>query len=133
MKISIDLDGTLYFKLDFFREMITKLQDNHEVGILTGHSQESWQRDIEKLNSLGVYPVFYLGRTAEYIPFNGAKFKIDMIRLHNIDIHFDDFDYNNPETIRLFDDPSATDIRHRIIKVECAGRELNDPRTRGVK
>jgi hypothetical protein len=104
MKISLDLDGTLYRYPDFFRMLMIALQSaGHEVGILTGHSQDSEAHDRQKLARMGFPPPdFYFGRTPEYMPLNGAHRKSDVIRTQGIAMHFDDYDYDNPETIRLF-------------------------------
>ena len=117
MRISIDFDGTMWSHMGFFREFMRAMQSaGHQVGVLTGHSASTAEADIRLMIARGFpRPDFYLGRTTEYLPFNGAKFKLDMIRLHGIDYHFDDFDYDNPETTRLFDE--VADIRHRIVKV----------------
>lgn len=113
MKISIDLDGTLFAHLDFFRELMVSFQAHgHKVGILTGHKAEHEGHDLAKLANLGFpVPNFYLGRTPDYMPLNGSTFKRDMIRLHNIDLHFDDCDYGNKESERLFDENEHARVR----------------------
>lgn len=118
MKVSIDFDGTMWDHMAFFRDLMKSLQAaGHEVGCLTGHEPRIMENDIALMVARGFpKPDFWLGRTPEYVPFNGAKFKIDMIRAHGIDVHFDDFDYNNPETKRLFDE--AADVRYKVFKVE---------------
>lgn len=121
MKISIDLDGTLYFKPEFFHMFISAMQRNgHRVVILTGHSADSETHDREKLAKMGIFPDFYHGRTIEYMPFNGAKFKCDTIRKYGIDIHFDDMDYDNEETIKIFNAPENADVLAKIFKINCA-------------
>lgn len=117
MKISIDLDGTLYSHMTFFKLLWLALkQHGHEVGILTGHSLESQATDRKIITDLGFpEPDFYLGRTPEHIPFNGAIFKIEMIKQHNIDMHYDDYDYDHPITTRLFEE---SDIRTKIAKLK---------------
>jgi hypothetical protein len=103
VKVSIDLDGTLFAHPEFFVLVGTLLQAaGHQVGILTGHKADAEEHDRKKLAVLGFTPDFYLGRTEAYMPLNGAHFKSDMIREHNIDIHFDDLDYCHPDTTRLF-------------------------------
>lgn len=112
MKVSIDLDGTLFAHRDFFRELMRLFQAaGHEVGVLTGHKAESEEHDRKKLTKDGFNPDFYLGRTAGYMPLNGSIFKRDMIALHNIDIHFDDLDYGNLDSIRLFDESDHARLR----------------------
>jgi len=109
MKISFDLDGTAWSHMAFFRALSTAMQaTGHEVGVLTGHRAEAEAEDREKLRAAGFPELnFYLGRTEPYMPLNGAVFKSDMIRAHDIAIHFDDLDYSNPETERLFRADSA--------------------------
>lgn len=124
MKISIDLDGTLYFKPDFFCDFMSQMQRiGHAVGVLTGHKAESQCDDRVKLAAYRFFPDFYLGRTPEYIPFNGAKFKCDMIRAHGIDIHFDDMDYGNLDTVRIFNE--NLDVLSKVFIVNCAHSSLN--------
>lgn len=112
MKISIDLDGTLYDHPEFFCEFVRLFQAaGHQVGILTGHKAEHEQHDRDKLTVLNIHPDFYLGRTPEYMPLNGSIFKRDMIRQHDIDLHFDDCDYGNKESERLFDEDEHARVR----------------------
>ena len=117
MKISIDLDGTLYSHMGFFRNLMISMQSHgHKVGILTGHNDKSKNHVYSTLKRLNFpTPDFYLGRTEKYMPLNGAHYKSDMILEHKIDIHFDDFDYDNVETKRIFDSKS---IRNHIVKKE---------------
>lgn len=116
MKISIDLDGTLYAHPVFFRELMSLFQAaGHQVGILTGHKAESESHDRKKLLADGFSPDFYLGRTPAYMPLNGSVFKRNMIVAHNIDIHFDDLDYSNPDSERLFEEHELA--RTRLIRM----------------
>ncbi len=116
MKFSIDLDGTLLANQDFFREFMHLMQDaKNEVGILTGWQHESKDKCFELLEELGFpKPDFFLGRTEEYMPKNGAVYKLDMIAEHNIDYHFDDFDFNNPETIEIFNNADFK-LRQKVV------------------
>lgn len=104
MKISLDLDGTALAKMEFFRELMAALQARgHQVGILTGHAHTSKDHDVAKLVKLGFpRPDFYFGRTPEYLPLNGAHFKSMVIKREGIALHFDDYDYDNPDTMKLF-------------------------------
>jgi len=106
VKISIDLDGTLWAKADFFCEFMRAMQARgHQVGILTGHAHASAVEDMARLYAAGFpIPDFYFGRTPEYIPLNGAHFKSMIIKREGIDLHFDDYDYDNADTIKLFAD-----------------------------
>lgn len=119
MKISLDLDGTLYHHPDFFRELMRLfLAAGHEVGILTGHRMDSGDHDIEKLIALGFpRPSFYFGRTPDYMHLNGAHYKSMIIAREGIDIHFDDYDYDNIDTIKLF---SELGVESRIARMKCA-------------
>ena len=104
MKISIDLDGTLWDHMEFFRELMKSMQAaGHRVGILTGHAHDTKERDVDLMLARGFpRPDFYFGRTSTYMPFNGAKFKSSVILKYGIDVHFDDLDYGNSETAHLF-------------------------------
>lgn len=119
MKISIDYDGTMWSHMNFFRQlMISMKAAGHSVGCLTGHEPRIRDSDISLMLSRGFpEPDFWFGRTPEYVPFNGAKFKSAMILQEGIDIHFDDFDYNNPETERLFKECLGDEF-YRIVKVQ---------------
>lgn len=119
MKISIDLDGTLLEKREFFAEFMRLFIDaGHEVGILTGHRQDREEKDREKLRELGFpSPSFYFGRTEEYMPLNGAHYKTMVIEREGIDLHFDDYDYNHPDTIKLF---SQSRQEHKIVRLRSA-------------
>jgi len=123
MKISIDLNGTFYYKPEFFQWFASAMQlAGHTVGILTGHNATSETHDRVKLARLFYfYPDFYLGRTEEYLPFNGAKFKCDMIRKHSIDIHFDDMDYDNPDTVHIFNE--NLDVLSKVFTVNCVTKK----------
>lgn len=112
MKISVDLDGTLYAHREFFNLVFSLFQSaGHQVGILTGHNDDSQAHDLDKLMHMGIYPDFYLGRPVEYQPLNGSIFKRDMIREHSIDIHFDDLDYGNLTSTELFDEDEHARVR----------------------
>lgn len=104
MKISLDLDGTAFERPEFFSALMALFQSaGNEVGILTGHKSTAEDRDRRKLLQLGFPdPSFYFGRTEEYMPLNGAIFKSHIIDREGIDLHFDDCDYDHPDTIRLF-------------------------------
>lgn len=104
MKISFDLDGTAYDHLEFFRELCVAMQSTgHKVGVLTGHKQESEEHDRDKLRSLGFPEIdFYFGRTPDYMHLNGAHYKTMIIKREGISVHFEDYDYDHPDTNRLF-------------------------------
>lgn len=104
MKVSIDFDGTLWSRMAFFRLLMVALQSGgHQVGMLTGHRQDAEERDVALMISRGFpKPDFYFGRTPDYMHLNGAHYKSMIIEREGIDMHFDDFDYDNPETEKLF-------------------------------
>lgn len=106
MKISIDFDGTLWDHMAFFREFMTVMQKSgHQVGMLTGHSMDTKDKDIELMKARNFpKPDFYFGRTEKYMSYNGAVYKSFIIRTENIDLHFDDCDFALPETISLFNE-----------------------------
>lgn len=112
MRISIDLDGTLFAHVEFFRELARLFgAAGHTVIILTGHRAEHEEHDRKKLAALDIYPDQYLGRTPDYMPLNGSIFKRDMIRQHGIDIHFDDCDYGNLTSEQLFEEDEHARVR----------------------
>lgn len=104
MKISLDMDGTCVAKPEFFREFMAAMQARgHKVGILTGRPDTGQVKTLEQLSNLGFpKPDFYFGRTPEYMPLNGAHFKSMIIKREKIEIHFDDYDYDHTDTIKLF-------------------------------
>jgi len=106
MKISIDYDGTLWSHMNFFREFMISMQhQGHTVGMLTGHTDQNGnrERDIDLMRKrLFPRPDFWFGRTEEYWAFNGSVYKSMVILREGIDIHFDDCDYGNPDSLRLF-------------------------------
>ena len=105
--------------MNFFRQLMLTMQAaGHFVGCLTGHEPRIRESDIALMRSRGFpEPDFWFGRTPEYVPFNGAKFKSHIILQENIDIHFDDFDYNNPQTEAMFKALLGAEF-YRIIKVQ---------------
>src|SRR5260221_4970468 len=104
LKISIDMDGTLWQNMGFFREFMLMMQgQGHQVGILTGHGLESEKPDIELMIARGFpKPDFWFGREEADLPYNGAEMKSRRILSENIDYHYDDLDYDNPVTFELF-------------------------------
>jgi len=119
MKISIDYDGTMWSHMAFFRALMHTMQTaGHQVGVLTGHTPDGKDRDIALMVARGFpVPDFWFGRTEAYISSNGAVYKSDTILKENIDIHFDDYDFNNPETEAIFKEKLG-DQFYRVIKVE---------------
>ena len=124
MKISVDIDGTLYAHKAFFRELFRLCGSaGHSIGILTGHSAECEQKDRAELAAMGFTVDFYLGRTAEYMSRNGMHFKRDMILAHGIDLHFDDLDYGLADTTRILA-ASGDNVIRRIIIVPHKGNSV---------
>ena len=106
MKISIDFDGTLWSRMAFFRALMVAMQaQGHQVGMLTGHGHDGEAADIANMLSRGFpKPDFYFGRTPDYMHLNGAHFKSMIIKREGIDMHFDDYDFDNPATETIFRD-----------------------------
>lgn len=102
MKISIDYDGTLWQHQEFFGAFMRAMQAaGHLVGMLTGHHQHSEDKDIDLMLSRGLpRPDFYIGRP-DGSHWHGGSYKPRMIEKHNIDYHFDDFDFNQPKCLEL--------------------------------
>jgi hypothetical protein len=124
VKISFDLDGVLYEKPDFYISLCMALKaGGAELGVLTGHTHESGERTLDKLEQMG-YPRFdfFFGRRPEDIPFNGAVRKSQVIRDEGIDLHFDDYDFDWPDTVELF---AGGGQENRILRVRsCESGKL---------
>lgn len=83
--------------------MVAMQSRGHQVGVLTGHAHTSEEKDMALLVSLKFpKPDFYFGRTPEYMHLNGAHFKSMVIKREGITLHFDDYDFDNTDTERLF-------------------------------
>lgn len=121
MKFSIDFDGTMWSHMSFFRAFMISMQAaGHQVGVLTGHSQDDRhiKNDIDLMVARGFpKPDFYFGRREEEMPFNGAVRKSAVILLEDIRLHFDDFDFNNVETERIFREQLG-DQFYRIVRIQ---------------
>lgn len=104
MKFSFDLDGVCYERPEVFAAIAHALQSaGHEVGVLSGHRHGSGERTLDKLEAMGFPRMdFFFGRRPEDMDKNGAVRKSQVIRDHEIALHFDDYDFNNADTIRLF-------------------------------
>lgn len=94
MKISFDLDGTL-FDQDIglvLQVIFLNLQEaGHEVGILTGHAAGQRGNDLHKLERMGIKPDFYIGSEKGFPDEQqNARWKAEQIRKYKIDYHFDD-------------------------------------------
>lgn len=104
MKVSFDLDGVLYEKPKAYIALCYALKSGAAtIGILTGHKHSSKDKVFKRLSDLG-YPDFgfYFGRRPEDMHLNGAIRKSQIIKDESIDVHFDDYDYDFVDTIRLF-------------------------------
>lgn len=92
MRISFDLDGTLYAHPKAFNTLYVALtQAGHTVGLLTGHNSADREEDVARLTGLGFGPwdFFEYTNTANNVPATIAA-KIQYLIDHAIDIHFDD-------------------------------------------
>lgn len=124
MRISFDLDGVAWERPELFSVIAHGFNDplQHEWGILAGFgwSPDAEQHVRERLLGLGYpMPYFILGRTVDYMHLNGAHFKSAMIVEYKIDLHFDDYDYDHPDTIRLF---AELGQEHRVVRVRSQER-----------
>ena len=130
MKISIDFDGTCWSRMAFFRELMKSFQAaGHKVGMLTGHRQEEKDKDIALMVSRGFpVPSFYFGRTPDYMHLNGAHYKSMIIKRESIDLHFDDYDYDNADTIKIF---AELGQEEKIARVK-ARTPIRDPDGHGI-
>ena len=125
MKISLDLDGTVWHHMGFFRAFMVAMQaQGNEVGILTGHHQDSEEFDRKLLASHGFpSPDFYFGRSGHYLGLNGSHMKADRIISEGINFHFDDMDYGLAESESIF---IAKGVRERVMKIDHRGRFAAD-------
>ena len=119
LKISIDFDGTMWSHMTFFRNFMWAMKAaGYQVGCLTGHNEECKQADIDLMVARGFpAPDFWFGRSLEYVSKNGSVYKSVVILREGIDIHFDDADFNNPESLRLFKE-GLGDQFYRLVNVE---------------
>jgi hydroxymethylpyrimidine pyrophosphatase-like HAD family hydrolase len=118
MKISIDMDGTLWSHMAFFRGFMRAMQSQgHEVGILTGHVAAAKEHDVQLMVARGFpVPNFYIGKVGDEVNYNGAISKSKAILSNQIDMHFDDYDFNNLETTKLFREHLGAQI-YRLARV----------------
>jgi FMN phosphatase YigB (HAD superfamily) len=92
MRISFDLDGTIYAYPEMFRRLYQAFRAaGHEVGILTGHNFSEQTLDLARLHSYGFGPWDFLGytNTEGDVPATvaaKAQYLIDQV----ITLHFDD-------------------------------------------
>lgn len=92
MKISFDLDGTAWKYRKEFSALAHILKvSGHEVGILTAHSPDLKDRDIELWLARGFpTPNFYICK--EDKRYTDARYKAEAMDIYEIDLHFEDFD-----------------------------------------
>lgn len=97
MKIAIDMDGTLWQHMGFFRHfMKAMLATGHEVGIMTVHSPKIEERDLALLKSRKFpTPSFFLNTSERNKGESQGKWKARMMNKHSIDYLFDDFSYGD--------------------------------------
>lgn len=106
MKIAVDLDGTAWKHKKFFSEFVHAMKDRgHTIGILTAHFSEIYApRDLNLWREYGFpEPDFYIARDGEEEhEMLIGEWKRKMVRLHGIDVLFDDFGGNNPDIENTF-------------------------------
>ena len=98
MKISYDLDGTLFaYPTELLNFAWLMQKCGNEVGILTGRNLEDINNNVlPLLKQHGFTPDFFIGRDFEPTEtdwdanIKNQVWKPQMIKEHNIDIHFDD-------------------------------------------
>jgi hypothetical protein len=118
VKISIDLDCTLWHHQNFFRALIPAMQAaGHQVGILTSHKIIHRPADLALLRERGFpEPNFYLGRALDSKGEDYAILKARAIRENGVDMHFDD---GLAEQIRT----ELGEDAYRVIAMTPRGRE----------
>lgn len=120
IKVSFDLDGVLYEKPTVWIPLCKAIKlAGGKIGVLSGHTHNSKDRVFAKLEIMG-YPKFdfFFGRREEDMPFNGAVRKSQVIKDEDIDIHFDDYDYDFVDTVKLFAELGQEDKVLRVRSVE---------------
>lgn len=92
MKVSFDLDGTVYASPNVFRALQHALKAaGHDVGLLTGHGPAEQPTDLARLTSLGFGPWDFLGYTDTVNRVQATILaKVQYLIDHAIDLHFDD-------------------------------------------
>ena len=117
MKISLDLDGTIWSHMKFFREFMRFMQTGgNQVGVLTAHRDIHRDADLLLLASMEFpRPSFTL-----YRPYRSnetyAEFKARVIVEEKIDMHFDDCNYGSAETEAAMRNLLGKEA-HRLVKV----------------
>ena len=68
MKIAVDYDGTWMEWQNAYSALINGLKaQGHEVGIITGRKQDTYEVDLARLTKAGVYPDFFYN-TVDFTP-----------------------------------------------------------------
>lgn len=93
MKISIDLDGTAWRHQKFFGAFTRAMKkDGHKIGILTSHEVTVEDSDLALFRKLfRVKADFFIGREVNEGFENHRDWKIQKVKEHAIDYHFDDW------------------------------------------
>lgn len=93
MIISIDLDGTAWRHQEFFAAFTRAMKkDGHTVGILTSHEVNIKDADLDLFyKRFKVGADFWIGREMGEGFENHRDWKIQKVKQHNIDYHFDDW------------------------------------------
>ena len=117
MKISLDLDGTVWSHKAFFRAFMLAMQGaGHKVGILTAHRDIHRDADLLLLDKEGFpSPSFFLCRPYQSSD-SYAEFKAKTILSEKIDIAFDDCNFDGNEVEKMIHALLGKE-RHRLIKV----------------
>jgi len=94
MKVAIDLDGTAWSYPAVFSDIMEAMQKSgHQVGILTAHNVRSKDSDIDLFKRRGLpNPDFYIAKESEESGIKPRVWKPAMMKKHNIDMLWDDFD-----------------------------------------
>ena len=119
MKIAVDLDGTAWKHRKFFKEFILGMKARgHIIGILTAHYYETYAApDLNLWTRRGFpEPDFYIAKKGEdeHNMLTG-EWKRKMIKLHGIDVLFDDFGGNNPDIENTFFDEDIDCLVFKVI------------------
>lgn len=110
MRIAIDLDGTAWLHREFFKSFTKAMKkDGHEIGILTAHSHDYRNKDLDLWAKRGFpAPDFYISMGDEFELI--GEFKRWAVDYHRIDVLFDDFGGNNPDIEKSFMDKGELDF-----------------------
>jgi hypothetical protein len=102
LKIAIDLDGTAWKHQEFFKDFIIGMRLlGHSIGIITAHSMNYLEKDLELWKARG-FPDnvdFYYGKPEGLLI---GEWKRHIMEKEKIDVLIDDFGGDNKDIMKSF-------------------------------